>query len=38
MTMPRHALIGSYKGDKILLGMPSLKFYLDQGLVVSRMH
>ena len=38
MTMPRRALIGSYKGDKILLDTPLLKFYLDQGLVVSRVH
>ena len=38
MTMPGRALIGSYKGDKILLGTPLLKFYLDQGLVVSRVH
>ena len=38
MTTPRRALIGSYKGDKILLGTPLLKFYLDQGLVVSRVH
>ena len=38
MTTPQRALIGSYKGDKILLGTPLLKFYLDQGLVVSRVH
>ena len=38
MTTPRRTLIGSYKGDKILLGTPLLKFYLDQGLVVSRVH
>ena len=38
MSRPRRALIGSYKGDKILLGTPLLKFYLDQGLVVSRVH
>ena len=38
MTTPRRALIGSYKGGKILLGTPLLKFYLDQGLVVSRVH
>ena len=29
MSRPRRALIGSYKGDKILLGMPLLKFNLD---------
>ena len=38
MTTPQRALIGSYRGDKILLGTPLLKFYLDQGLVVSRVH
>ena len=36
MTTPRRALIGSYKADKNLLDTPLLKFYLDQGLVVSR--
>jgi len=36
MSTPRRALIGSYKGDKILLGTPLLKFYLDEGLVVTR--
>ena len=38
MSSPRRALIGSYKGDKILLGTPLLKLYLEQGLVVSRVH
>ena len=38
MTTPRRALIGSYKGDKILLGTPLLKFYLDEELVVTRVH
>ena len=38
MTTPRHALIGSCKGDKILLGMALLKFYVNKGLVVSRVH
>ena len=36
MTTSRCALIGPYKGGRILLGMPLLKFYLDQGLVVSK--
>ena len=36
MSTPRRAVIGSYKGVKILLGTPLLKFYLDQGLVVTR--
>ena len=38
MTTPSRTLIGSYKGDKILLGTPLLKFYLDHGLVVRRVH
>ena len=38
MTRPQRTLISSYKGDKILLGTPLLKFYLDPGLVVSRVH
>ena len=38
MTTPRRALIGSYKGDKILLYTLLLQFYLDHGLVVSRVH
>ncbi len=38
MTTPRRALIGSYKGEKILLGSPLLKFYLEEGLVVSRVY
>ena len=29
MSTARRTLIGSYKGDKILLGTPLLKFYLD---------
>ena len=31
-------LVGSYKGNKILLGTPLLNFYLDEGLVVSHVH
>ena len=38
MTRPQRTLISSYKGDKILLGTPLLKFYLDPGLEVSRVH
>ena len=38
MTTPRRALIGSYKGKKILLGTPLLKFYLEEGLVVTRVY
>ena len=33
MSTPRRTLIGSYKGNKILLGKPLLKFYLYQGLL-----
>lgn len=35
MSNPRHALIGSYKAQKILLGTPLLKFYQEEGLVVT---
>ena len=38
MTTPRRALIGSYKGEKILLGTPLLKFYVEEGLEVTRVH
>ena len=38
MTRPQRTLISSYKGDKILLCTPLLKFYLDPGLVVSYVH
>jgi len=38
MSTPQRALIGSYKGDKILLGTPLLNFYLHEGLVVTRVH
>ena len=38
MTTPRRALIESYEGEKILLGTPLLKFYLEEGLVVTRVH
>ena len=38
MPRPRRALIGSYRGDKILLATPLLQFYLEQGLVVTKIH
>ena len=38
MPRPRRALIGSYRGDKILLATPLLQFYLEQGLVVTKVH
>lgn len=38
MNRPRRPLIGSYQAQKILLGTPSLKFCLQEGLVVTRVH
>ena len=38
MPRPRRSLIGSYHGDKILLATPLLQFYLEQGLVVTKVH
>jgi len=38
MPRPRRSLIGSYRGDKILLATPLLQFYLEQGLVVTKVH
>ena len=38
MSSPRRPLIGSYKGEKILLGTPLLKFYLEEGLTVTHVH
>lgn len=38
MTMPRRALIGSYEGERTLLGTPLLKFHLEEGLVVTHVH
>ncbi len=38
MSSPRRALIGSYKGEKILLATPLLKFYLEEGLKVTRVY
>ena len=35
LPRPRRCLIGSYFGDKILLATPLLKWYLEQGLVVT---
>ena len=35
LRQPRRALIGSYFGDQILLATPLLKWYLEQGLVVT---
>ena len=38
MPRPRRSLIGSYKAEKILLATPLLQFYLEQGLVVTKVH
>ena len=38
MPRPRRALIGSYRGDKILLATPLLQFYLEQGFVVTKVY
>ena len=35
MTTPRRMLVGSYRGDKILLATPLLRWYLDHGLEVT---
>ena len=38
MSQPRRSLIGSLKGEKILLAMPLLKWYLEHGLEVTKVH
>ena len=38
MAQPRRSLIGSMKGEKILLATPLLKWYLEHGLEVTRVH
>ena len=38
MRRPRRSLIGSMKGEKILLATPLLKWYLEHGLKVSRVY
>ena len=38
MTRPRRCLIGSMRGDKILLLTELLKWYMEQGLVVDRVY
>ena len=35
---PRRSLIGSLKGEKILLATPLLKWYLEHGLKVTKVH
>ena len=38
MSQPRCSLIGSMKGEKILLATPLLKWYLEHGLEVTKVH
>ena len=38
MAGPHRSLIGSLKGDKILLASPLLKWYLEHGLEVTKVH
>ena len=38
MSAPRRMLVGSYRGEKILLATPLLRWYLAHGLVVDRVY
>ena len=38
MAQPPRSLIGSMKGEKILLATPLLKWYLEHGLEVTKVH
>ena len=38
MTRPRRMLVGSVRGDNILLGTPLLRLYLNQGLEATRVY
>ena len=38
MSTPRRILVGSYRGDKILLATPLLQWYLAHGLVIDRVY
>ena len=38
MAQPRRSLIGSIKGEKVLLATPLLKWYLENGLEVIKVH
>ena len=38
MTTPQRMLVGSYRGDKILLATPLLRWYLDHGLEVIHVY
>ena len=38
MSTPHRMLVGSYRGDKILLATPLLQWYLAHGLVIDRVY
>ena len=38
MATPRRMLVGSYRGDKILLATPLLRWYMDHGLEVMNVY
>ena len=38
MATPRRMLVGSYRGDKILLATPLLRWYMDHGLEVTHVY
>ena len=38
MSTPRRMLVGSYRGDKVLLATPVLRWYLDHGLEVLHVY
>ena len=38
LTKPRRMLVGSYRGDKILLTTPLLRWYIAHGLVVDQVY
>ena len=38
MTTPRRMLVGSYRGDKIMLATPLFRWYLDHGLEVKHVY
>ena len=38
MSTPRRMLVGSYRGEKILLTTPLLRWYIAHGLVVDRVY
>src|SRR5579863_7175315 len=37
-TKPRRCLIGSMFGEKVLLGTPLLKWYIEKGLTVKKIY